>query len=609
MLAGNRDRTELEPGTDSPGLTPPVPGFHRPVETPDKREVDLYVRTYTTLLQSSGAIGVASLEPAHLNAASSLHAGAMEQAPDLNAFIYSIQRLPACIVDVTHIMLGQSIQAFTRAGFTHLSTWTAQSSPGRRRKWLYDGGDILAAYIASSSDLDDLIPSIVAYQIEWNKIHRIIGADPELAALIAAAAADSAAAPEGECLIDAGERLLLEPGDWARLQSVWGASLWTTLAKIGSDRKRATLRMLGGSYLGYVRAARHWWTPIGAVLAEHDLRDRPVYFVSSNTHSLVNVISGVTARRKDELVAYIKETRNPELLPELEKLEAGDTRSPWENLLYFAARPYFADSRVNGRRKAREAEEQDRGIHHIEPRGPIDVGVQIIDLARLDRTSFDRRLCSEGETLDPLATDAIIININYPLGFSAFHLMSQIASVTDQLMGIYVLGKAATLNGRIGDVMLANSVFDEHSGNTYWFENCFGYEDLAPYLAYGAALDNQKAVTVKGTYLQNKGYLDFYYRENYTVVEMEAGPYLDAIFEDLFLRRHPANEAVNLAQMQDRVDLGIIHYASDTPYTRAQTLGARGMSFHGMDSTYASTIAILRRVFAKSGVISATGAG
>ena len=44
-------------------------------------------------------------------------------------------------------------------------------------------------------------------------------------------------------------------------------------------------------------------------------------------------------------------------------------------------------------------------------------------------------------------------------------------------------------------------------------------------------------------------------------------------------------------------DLGIIHYASDTPYTRAQTLGARGMSYHGMDATYASTLAIVRRVF------------
>ncbi|MEA2593901.1 MAG: hypothetical protein QOF01_370, partial [Thermomicrobiales bacterium] len=50
-------------------------------------------------------------------------------------------------------------------------------------------------------------------------------------------------------------------------------------------------------------------------------------------------------------------------------------------------------------------------------------------------------------------------------------------------------------------------------------------------------------------------------------------------------------------------DLGIIHYASDTPYTRAQTLGARGLSYYGMDSTYASTIAILRRVFAQSGAL------
>ena len=31
--------------------------------------------------------------------------------------------------------------------------------------------------------------------------------------------------------------------------------------------------------------------------------------------------------------------------------------------------------------------------------------------------------------------------------------------------------------------------------------------------------------------------------------------------------------------------------------SRAHTLGARGMSFYGMDSTYASTIAILRRIF------------
>src|SRR5918998_928479 len=140
---------------------------------PGKREVDLYVRTYTTLLQSSGAIGVSSLEPAHLTAAPSLHAGAAEPAPDMNAFIYSANRLPACIVDVKHIVLGQSASAFVQAAYGSMASWAVVSAPGRRRKWLYDGRETLAAYIASASDLDDLIPTIVAYQIEWNKVHRL----------------------------------------------------------------------------------------------------------------------------------------------------------------------------------------------------------------------------------------------------------------------------------------------------------------------------------------------------------------------------------------------------------------------------------------------------
>src|SRR5258708_39014344 len=42
-------------------------------------------------------------------------------------------------------------------------------------------------------------------------------------------------------------------------------------------------------------------------------------------------------------------------------------------------------------------------------------------------------------------------------------------------------------------------------------------------------------------------------------------------------------------------DFGVLHYASDTPYTQARTLGARGLSYYGLDSTYASSLAILRR--------------
>lgn len=211
----------------------------------------------------------------------------------------------------------------------------------------------------------------------------------------------------------------------------------------------------------------------------------------------------------------------------------------------------------------------------------------------MNLNDLDPRLA--GAVIDLPETGAIIININYPLGHAAYHILSQLAISTGELRGIYILGKAATLNARIGDVMISDSVYDEHSGNTYWFYNQFSSADLDPYLTYGSALDHQRAVTVKGTYLQNRGYLDFYYRENFTVVEMEAGPFLSALYEDTFLTHHPQGQNVTMTDIP--VDVGIIHYASDTPYTRAQTLGARGMSYYGMDSTYASTLAILNRVF------------
>jgi hypothetical protein len=51
------------------------------------------------------------------------------------------------------------------------------------------------------------------------------------------------------------------------------------------------------------------------------------------------------------------------------------------------------------------------------------------------------------------------------------------------------------------------------------------------------------------------------------------------------------------------IDFGIIHYASDTPYTQARTLGARGLSYYGLDSTYASSVAILRRILTQEGVL------
>jgi hypothetical protein len=43
--------------------------------------------------------------------------------------------------------------------------------------------------------------------------------------------------------------------------------------------------------------------------------------------------------------------------------------------------------------------------------------------------------------------------------------------------------------------------------------------------------------------------------------------------------------------------IGILHYASDTPFSKGKNLGTQNLSYFGMDPTYATTIAILRAIF------------
>src|SRR5690606_34145551 len=141
----------------------------------------------------------------------------------------------------------------------------------------------------------------------------------------------------------------------------------------------------------------------------------------------------------------------------------------------------------------------------------------IIELAKVKPERCDPRVRVDG--MDSLSkSDAVIINIDYPLGMAAYQLLSRLGQGVGELFGVYVMGKAATLNGRVGDVMISNVVHDEHSKNTYLFRNAFMAADIEPYLRYGTVLDNQKALTVRSAFLQNEGYMGVFYREGYTAL-------------------------------------------------------------------------------------------
>jgi hypothetical protein len=538
-------------------------------------EIALYIRTYYSLLRSSGDVRVRAFEEAHLYSRSSLHLGAENPDPDLAAFAYSAARLPDCMPRIRRVVLGQSVAQFQAAGLP-IEKWEIVRTRGRRRPLRWDGGETLAAFIASASDIDDLVPIVTAYQIEWNKLRErlLVGRLGDVFDDVALANA-----------------LGTDELEVARLRGALGARSDAILRDIIAHDCDLFVRLLDGSFREYQRSAQRWWHAI----APHVPAGRPVYFVSSNSHSLANLLGGYARAHETEIADFLRRRNFEDLAPRYDEALAAGNHAAATNLLYYSLRAFIHEPGAEERMDAVQHADRAAGIHAIAAPGKIDVDAQVIDLSRLRVDNLDPRVRVPG--IEQLARSrALLINIDYPLGMAAYHHLSAVALGVDELRGIYVMGKAATLNGRVGDVMISKIVHDEHSMNTYLMRNALVASDVQPFMHHGTVLDNQKALTVRSAFLQNREYMDVFYREGYTVMEMEAGPYLSALYEIAEPRRHPKDEIVSLVD-QDEIDIGVIHYASDTPYSRRQSLLSKSLSYFGVESTYGCAIAIARRIF------------
>ena len=147
---------------------------------------------------------------------------------------------------------------------------SAISPPGRRkprpagrRKWHFDGIETLAAYIASTSDLDDLIPD------DRRLSDRVEQDAPASSDADDRSCRDRspprppippAICPSAKRRRDIGDALAASPSDWDAAASGLGRARSGPISPRSRPIGNAyTLRMLGGSYVGYTRATRQWW--------------------------------------------------------------------------------------------------------------------------------------------------------------------------------------------------------------------------------------------------------------------------------------------------------------------------------------------------------------
>ncbi len=479
---------------------------------------------------------------------------------DAAALSYVLMRLPVGIWNVRQITVTGEIASEVAEDFVPVETRA-------RRRPTYRTGEhsLVTAFSGGMSDLIDFISALTCYQIESDKIRIKYAHHLE----------KSQEDGESYSVWDAIEKI----EDYASLSPEERKSLLHELSvelKADYGAMKNLDRTLEGGLLDFVRAvimshtkdlkiifpdrfsivgayskrAKAWCTMVLESMAALDLADKRIHLVSSNRHSLVNCLS-----------------------PHVRSAFTGEGDGFQR----------YAEMRKSGRDGIdleRIARDRQGGIHYLET--PVGMPFcQLIDMKRVDGARADDRI-----GWNTGAIDAVILNMDYAFGEEGFYLFNELCETFGpRLRGVYIMGKAGTLVGERGDIMLPSFFVKQGTGDVYDLGNCLNRDDFIGILDRHEVFDRGPMLTVAGTFLQNEDVLR-YFRDNWSAmgVEMEGIPYARALAQAT-LRKRASN-----------LKVGIVYYASDAPL-RGDLLSIP-LGDTGVTPVYAATIAILRNILA-----------
>ncbi len=487
---------------------------------------------------------------------------------DADALLYVLMRLPDGIWSV------RQITAVRETGGELAGDFSPVETRARRRPTFRTGPDsFVTSFRGGMSDMIDFISAITCFQIEADKIRARHAAylaklaeDPGYFSVWNAI--DDPAAP-GASESDPGHLSLLHEisvefrcgyGAVKALDASLGGRLVEVVRSIAASGTR-DLKVVFSDRFGlvatYSRKAKSWTSELLSAMREAGPEGGSVHIVSSNRHSMVNCLSPFLRRHWADLGMSGPED-------------------------YAGAREALADP---GTASERLGEDEACGIRSI-PVAPDMPFCQLVDLGRLDYSALDGRLAGAGRGR------GFLVNVDYAFGEEGFFLFNEMLEMLGRsVRGVYVMGKAGTLVGGRGDIMLPSYFVKQGSGDVYDLDNRLVPADFEGTGGLRVHTGGPM-LTVSGTFLQNEGVLT-YFRDNWKAlgVEMEGIPYARAI-------RH--------AILRERVDpgikVGVAYYASDAPLSGDLLSVPLGGS--GVAPAYAASIAILRSILGAAGATS-----
>ena len=309
--------------------------------------------------------------------------------------------------------------------------------------------------------------------------------------------------------------------------------------------------------IDHQKYAKRWASNLVEKLIELDLVNRPLHIVSSNMHSMRNVLYGAGALQEDgqdvdsDLYDMVLQLRERE-----------------EHVTRYAMR---------------------HGYLYLDDYSGSTIDVNIIDLAKVDIKTLHSDVQIDGSFV--ALHKPVLIVIDYAFGTQAYDIMDELLTpvevdgqaVVCNFESVSIMGKAGVLPGNKGDLMLATAHVMEGTANNYIVDNDLSCEDFPDNVNVFAG----PMVTVLGTSLQNRDMLERFHSSHWKAVglEMEGGHYQRAISAAIIQGHIPSTMKIRYA-----------YYASDNPIISGQTLASGPMGVEGIVPTYMISKVILEKI-------------
>jgi len=517
----------------------------------------------------------------YINMKPAIHPNVKTSKLDTSAWVYAIKRLPMNICSTSTIVMSTKIIPILMDEMKKNNTGNVKTVCRRRSTWNLGNGKIFILLRDQQTDIIDLMTCLCLHSIESKKIKIFALKKSKNISLLYKVIEDISNGTKETYELQ--DKVLtqireLSPIDIKGLRNLWGEktleNIWNVLYQHGDyniiiDKPQDSFDDVSEIWIEKVRNATI------ELIGEYTTDDLIVDIISSNTHSVVNLVSPWVHRKKNEILEWGKKN-HPKIVE--------DNPVDEEDLLYILLQFYLKE--FPEKAQERIEEEFKHGIHSIFEEDLTGISVQLIDTSKLEKKNCDSYIDLRSNKLKQQKKH-LIVNVDFAFGHQAEEIVHCLTLLyRNSIRSLNVVGKAGGLIGKRGDILLPSHVLLQSQ------------DDLRPIAQSGISPEKIAQIcsrevhvgtvlTIEGTLLQDRVLLNFYRKFSHCIgIEMEGSYFVRQI-----------EKSIMKGILDSDVSTRFLYYVSDIPLDVKSTLSKSLSPWEAIPPLYSIIRIIINQIF------------